>query len=1068
MMQMQENHQQPAATVPLSPEQRAVLAMHAGDAGAIVSLTASITGELDIAGLRAAVAIVMNCHGGLRHAFSATPGYRDLRQEVLAPTPGFDWQVIELPSAVGAAHPDSEPLPAPEPLAVALGQLARVTLTRYATDRHALTLMASVIAADGASLRILFNQIGHVYAGGQWPEEPGVFQHIQFIDWRQDLADNAEAIDGRAYWSRYLADIDGLPPPHLAYRQTGSTRALAPHRAHAYVIDAALAARIADCASALGYAPAVLLQALWWLLLARLTGLPRFAGGWQHDCRDDYQVMQGAVGVFEKVLPVVVELEDGTPFNAWLNGLAATLARHIEAQEYFAIEAPASLAHLAVGFAWATPITTLAGWSLDAPQTAMPCFELALHAQLSGQGGQLTLLADPTRYGHLAQQRLMQQLVTLVEAVLAQPSAAVGSLPLVGPAERAALLALNGAAVDFGTGNVAARIAGWATSTPDAPAIEFGQQVLGYRQLDAAANRMAHWMQAQGAGANSLVALNLPRSADMLVAMLAAWRIGAAYLPLEPEWPPARRAALLADAAPALLLQATSAESGGASWRVAGLDTFDASAFSALPPVHANASTDLAYVLYTSGSTGQPKGVAIEHGALFNYVAAASQAMCLATSRRWALTSSVAADLGNTALFGAWFNGACVVVAEPGDTKDADLFARFMTSAQIDGLKIVPSHLEALLECPAPRLPRTLVLGGEPAARALIERILALAPDCTIHNHYGPTETTVGVLIHAVDAKAALADTLPLSRPLANNFCYVLDRAMQLVATGAIGQLHIGGAQLCRGYLNRPSEPVFVSDPYRPGALLYRTGDLAYALPEGGIRLAGRTDHQVKVRGFRVELTEVEARLLADPEVRQAVVLAMPKPSGDIELVAVVVSMEVAGQHATQVTGLAQRMAAQLPAHMLPVRYASIATLPRLANGKIDRQALAAQIVVAPAYVTPARVPSTALEALLADCAARLLGREAVSIDDDFFDLGGHSLLAIKLVARIRKLLQVELAPGMVFDHPSVAAMAAALRQDHPDPAGLEELARIAMLDPATARLVVPPRQAAAPAATLR
>ena len=271
---------------------------------------------------------------------------------------------------------------------------------------------------------------------------------------------------------------------------------------------------------------------------------------------------------------------------------------------------------------------------------------------------------------------------------------------------------------------MADRIAHWAQATPDAPALEAGEQRLNYRELDGRINRLAHWLAAQGVTPGSIVALNLPRSIELTVAIFAAWRVGAAYLPLEPEWPEARRASVLADARPALVLDAAAPPVP--------------EGMPGTPPAHRISPQDLAYVLYTSGSTGKPKGVAIEQGHLLNYVAAASAAMRLDACRRWALTSSVVADLGNTALFGAFFNGACLVVAAEDDVKDADAFARFMAEREIDAIKIVPSHLEALLECESPHLPRTLVLGGEAAPRALVERIARLAPQCAIYNHYGP------------------------------------------------------------------------------------------------------------------------------------------------------------------------------------------------------------------------------------------------------------------------------------------------------------------------------------------
>ena len=319
------------------------------------------------------------------------------------------------------------------------------------------------------------------------------------------------------------------------------------------------------------------------------------------------------------------------------------------------------------------------------------------------------------------------------------------------------------------------------------------------------------------------------------------------------------------------------------------------------------------------------------------------------------------------------------------------------------------------------------MLGGEAAPRSLIERIARLAPDTAIYNHYGPTETTVGVMVHRVSAGEAASPVLPLSRVLANNRVHVLDEALRIVPSGGLGAVYVGGAQLCRGYLNREVEGAFVADPFEPGQELYRTGDLACVLPEGGIRLAGRADDQIKIRGFRVEPAEVEAVMLSQPGVRQAVVLAVPGGGGDAELRAFVVGDGALASEAGR-SALTERLGTLLPAHMVPARCTFVAEFARLPNGKIDRQSLLLSAARSDDRKPVAAAPRDALESVLAECMASLLQRDAIGVEDDFFELGGHSLLVIKLVARIRKQLRIDIAPGLVFDHPSVATLAAALR----------------------------------------
>ncbi|ATA56042.1 non-ribosomal peptide synthetase [Variovorax boronicumulans] len=1023
---MEDRFENFEAALPLSPEQRAVLAMHRGAALPPLAVSVTIEGALDEAHLRTVAAEVLQAHEAMRLAM----------RDAVDP---FAWR--QQPRAtLSASHAQAD-----ASMQLQEGGVVRIGLDRVDAAHHRLTLSAHPLAADAASLAALVARIAEA-CGNEGKADAEPFQYTQFAAWRDALAhdDEEDAVKGRAYWAGYLAGGEALAAPRLVARQGDVGDVAAPaRRVVERTLDAALLSRLDALARSHGVQVSELLQAAWWALLARLTGFVRFTGGWQHDCRLDYEVMQGAIGVYEKVLPLRVEIGAEEPFADWLARFAAQARTHVEAQEYGVLDAAADAAHLAVGFALRTPDDLPASWQVTQRPGPLPCFELALEVEWSAQRAVFALHANEGRYAAPALERLLQQLFVLLQAVADSPATPVQDLTLIDADERKALLALDGASVDVGTQGIAERIAHWARTTPDAPAIEDGEQRLSYAALDVRINRMAHWMRTQGVQRGGLVALALPRSLDLLVAMLAAWRAGAGYLPLEPEWPAARRAAVLADAKPALLLQAEPVQDADASaWRVAMAGGIDLSAFDVSVPDVPAAPHDLAYVLYTSGSTGKPKGVVIEQAQLLNYVAAASSAMALDGYRRWALTSTVAADLGNTALFGAFFNGACLVVAGAEATKDAAAFTRFMAERRIDAIKIVPSHLEALLEAETPVLPRLLVLGGEAASRSLLERIARAAPPpaCTVYNHYGPTETTVGVMVHRLEPGAAFPDQLPLplSQVLANNRVRVLDHALRLAPTGALGELYIGGAQLCRGYLGGVAAEAFIDDPFAPGERLYRTGDLACVLPGGALRIAGRADHQLKVRGFRVEPGEIEAVLLAQDGVRQAVVLPVAVPAGGVELVACVVG------DADKVSGLRERLAALLPAHMVPSRCVQVEAFPRLANGKVDRLALAAAMPASAGAAAPregAQAPRDALEHLLAAGMAELLGRASIGVDEDFFELGAHSLLVIKLAARIRRLLRVEIAPGLVFDHPSVTTLARAVHAASADPAQTEQLA---------------------------
>ncbi|SDE75800.1 amino acid adenylation domain-containing protein [Paracidovorax valerianellae] len=1046
-------------TFPLSPEQRALLSMAGSDPCAAVltlELRTRIDGALEPLRLRAAVESTVGTHGALATALRPVPGYRGLRQQPLDTQPVLDWHACDLRGSAGgsAALDDWVQGLAAAPMDPAGATVLRVGLARTDDAQHVLLLAANALAVDQGSLASLLDQIALAYASEARGVSDEPFQYAQFVEWRQDLEEGEDALHGQTYWRRHVEAADTLPPLRLD-AWTGSQGGDLPaslELRHLLPVDSALVDRIDAAAAAAGTHVHTLLQAVWWLLLSRLGQESRFMAGWQHDCRDDYDVMQGSVGAFSKVLPVAVDIPPTACFADWLNRLHATLDAHVQAQEFCPLEAMALSTHPRWGFLTRpAPARHTVGetvWQVESLAVPLSCFDGVLDVRWSaGHPARLGLYAAAGRCSEAAADALLTQFTTLLAGVVTQPDIPVDSLSLVGERERALLLSINQATLDFGPLNVGQHIARWAVLTPDAIAIESGAEDLSYRELEISVAHMAQALQARGLPAGGLLAIELPRSLDLVVAILAAWRVGAGYLPLEPEWPLARRQAVLEHARPACVLRALAADSATSlkeaqPWReivladVANVADLKVDA-PAEPASHRSAQVDdLAYVLYTSGSTGQPKGVVIGQAQLLNYVASATQAMDLGRCRRWALTSSVVADLGNTALFGALFNGACLVIAGPNDVKDARAFSAFMAQRRIDAIKMVPSHLEALLEDEAPVLPETLVLGGEATTGALLQRIERLAPKCRIYNHYGPTETTVGVMVHAHQTGSETRGdaTLPLTQVLANNRIYVLDEQLQLVPQGGRGMVFIGGAQQCRGYLHREeSGEAFLDDPFVPGERMYRTGDLAYRLVGGGIRLAGRADHQIKIRGFRVEPAEVEAVLVLHPQVSQATVIAVTGEGGAPELAAfVVAAFESAGMVPPTPAALRSHVETRLPAAMVPARCVVLARFPRLPNGKIDRIALAA-LAASEGQHAPSELPRNALEHWLAEAMAQLLQRESVGVHDDFFDLGAHSLLVIKLVARIRKQLQFDVAPGLVFDHPSISALAEALQQGEGD-----------------------------------
>lgn len=1018
----------------LGREQRA-LSAHAATP---VTLSATIEGPLDAQRLQRALCRVAARHPATGLVFGRVEGLRGLRQHFAGALPAWS------PAAPDQGTPETA---------------LQAALQVLHDNRAQLTLTAHPLAADGPSLVTLLRELAQAYADESAPAGEAPLPYADYLDWTDGLAqENTEA--GAGYWQAVRERLARLDAPRLPWQRAGNaSEALAAQRVE---LPATEAAAVAAWAAAVGQPLAHALQAAWWLLLARLDPAAAFCAGWQHDCRDDFDVLAGAVGRYEALLPVAVQPDMAAPFADWLAAFGAQLQQHLDWREHCPADASAG-APARVGFCCRGPSSmqwrhgTL-HWRADAPRAPLPGLALALQVHVEdGAPRQLVLHHADSIHDADAMACLLDQYRTLLQTLRAMPDTAVGALPLATAAERARANAMHAPTLHVGTQMLPQRLAHWASERPHAPALSAPGLQLTYAGLARAVDAVARQLPALGLRPGQPVGLLLPRSGELVVALLAVMRAGAPYLPLDPAWPPQRRAQILADAGATLVLtDAAHACTAGPlpHAEIAALLAADtaadatADATDTLPTVDA---AQPAYVLYTSGSTGTPKGVAINHGQLLNYAAASGQALRLDRCQRFGLTSTVAADLGNTTLFGALWHGACLCVADEADMRHAAAFAAFLAREHVDCLKIVPSHLDALLDgdtAPLPLPPHaTIVLGGEAAAVALLQRLRARMPQARLCNHYGPTETTVGILVHdAGRAADAMAAPLPLTQVLANCEAYVRTAAGNLAAAGETGELWLGGSQLCAGYLGgEVSGTAFVAHPERPGQRLYRSGDLARYLPSGGIELVGRADHQIKVRGFRIECGEVEQALAALPGVRQAVVMLAAPAGGAPQLATWIVPDDATAADAAAVrNALRHALAERLPEAMIPALWFAVPALPRLPNGKVDRRALAQAAAASPApsaSAGAAREPASELEALLLDQLRDLLGAPDLAVRDDLFEAGGHSLLVIKLVARIRKLLKLEIAPAMVFDAPDAAALARALRNASADPDGLETLA---------------------------
>ncbi len=574
--------------------------------------------------------------------------------------------------------------------------------------------------------------------------------------------------------------------------------------------------------------------------------------------------------------------------------------------------------------------------------------------------------------------------------------------------------------------------------TPAAAALRFRDKTLTYTDLNLRTGALAAHLSALGAEPGSLVAVCMDRSVEMVVALYAILKAGCAYVPIDPEYPAERMGFMLEDLeGPIVLTQRHLADRFvGTTARVITIDE-------ALPetrtqlgskdPLPMVSPDDLAYVIYTSGSTGRPKGAMITHEAIANRIYWMQEYFGLTPEDKVLQKTPFSFDVSVWEFFWPLLFGAELVIAEPGGHRDSRYLAQTIIEHGITTIHFVPSMLQLFLEDPKARectSLRRVICSGEALSRVLQDRFYAQF-DCELHNLYGPTEAAVDVTAWKCDPASPLS-FVPIGEPVANTQMHILDDAMQPIPVGSVGELYIGGVQVGRGYLNRPELTAerFITDPFRPGGTLYKTGDLARYQPDGSIEFLGRADFQVKIRGFRVELGEIEAALEALDGVRAAVVVAVERTSGDLELVAYVAHPD---GDALPVDDLRRRLAAQLPEYMVPTTFIAVERFPLTTSGKVDRKALPAPVRTRPELDGPYAAPRSALERLIAAKWCQLLDLDRVGIYDRFFELGGTSLAAARFVNQIQTELGESIFVVSLFGAPSVAEYATYLEREFSD-----------------------------------
>jgi amino acid adenylation domain-containing protein len=914
----------------------------------------------------------------------------------------------------------------------------RATLVPIADERQLLMLSLPAFCADSTTLKNLGHEMASALAGRDCGE---VMQYADLVEWQNELLASEEAKVGRDFWrencrSIDLAGLESLTLPLEKKTESPFEFASFEHP------DRKLAAALEPLAQELNSSLETLLLAAWNVLLARVLSNPAVVVGCEFDGRR-YEELRSTFGPLARVLPLQIEVGGQHSFREIVEKIGRAHADARNWQESFAWNRVNETAHAFLPFAFSyidagsNERTNGPQFTVERVLVVSEPFKLRLNALLRQQELILEFHYDRSKLAPSAVTRLAGYYHNLLAAAVEKPQTPISRLPLLSPTERRQLLIdWNQTQASHAADKCLHQLfEDQASRTPERLAVRCGEETLTYRDLNQRANQLAHFLARQGVGPDSAVGLCLERSTAMMVALLGILKAGGAYVPLNADSPRARMEEQLKRASALVTeskLLAHLPEFAGPLLVLERDQLLLVEESSANPEPRATPE-NLAYVIYTSGSTGVPKGVAVRHRNLVNYADFITKKLGLRDypqGLEFATVSTLAADLGNTCIYPALISGGGVHVIPHEASTDPLRFGQYLSQYPLDVLKIVPSHLQALLEGEqtARLLPREfLIMGGEALTPKLVKQIESLRPTCQIMNHYGPTETTIGSLTLSLkdyDWRNSPLKTIPIGRPIQNTQVYVLDAHLEPVPIGVPGELYISGAGVSAGYLGDPQKTAerFVTNPFsqHPDSNMYRSGDVVRYGEDGAIEFLGRSDDQIKIRGFRVELGEIEAILARHAAVKQAVVVAKEDAQGEKRLVAYVVSDGAAEAGET----LRRYLKQELPDYMVPQAIVPMAKLPLNANGKIDRKLLPEpeQVSKARTYV----VPRTACETAMVDVWAEVLhlDKGKISVDDNFFDLGGHSLLATQVVSRLRRALNIELPLRMLFEFPTVAGFA--------------------------------------------
>ncbi len=1024
-------------------------------------ITASrLDGPLDAVALECAFDDIVQRHESLRARFFALDGVPHCCIEPAARAPV---RLIDLSDVDASMRDDAAQRAlleaAREPFDLARAPLLRMTLVRLAPHHHLCCVVVDHIVADGLSMAIMFADLQALYrqrVGGP-PARLALLpvQYVDYVHWQRE-AFAAGALDEHlAYWKQQLRGL----PPVLALPTDRPRPRVQTHRGarHLEVLPPELAAALKATARREGVTLYMLMLAAFEVLLHRYSGEDDFAVGTVVGARDRPEV-EPVVGFFANNIVQRADLSGNPTLRELLGRVRETALKAYAHQEMpfdLLVEALAPRRDLdhsplfQVLFVLhnihmrRSEMDRITAEPHELPLTTAR-FDLAVDVFDTPEDMRVYFEHNADLFDAATIERMMGHYVHLLGAVVsADTSTRVGALPLLGDDEARALRARS-----RGTALAPPRVSSvhgmfevQAHRTPTAEAVRFGPHGITYAELDARANRVAHHLLALGVRPESLVGICLERSIDMVVALLAVLKAGAAYVPLDPAFPRDRIQFMMADAELTLVLTQSSllAALPAGSAQAVALDAL-AAQLDALPshaPPSACGAQSLAYVIYTSGSTGRPKGVQIEHGAVVNFLRSMHVEPGVDAADRWVAVTTLSFDIAGLEIFGPLTAGGTVVLADRATALDGRRLAALLDDEGATVLQATPATWRLLLESGWAGVRRAgglkMLCGGEALPRDLAERLLTLPGQ--LWNLYGPTETTIWSTATRVrDVTRAIS----IGRPIAETTVHVLEPSGKPAPIGVAGELCIGGAGVARGYRNRPeltAEKFVVIDAAGTPERVYRTGDLVRLRSDGELEFVGRRDHQVKLRGFRIELEEIENVLAAHRGVRQCVVAVREDVPGDQRLVAYVVPGDDAAFDADTARTTLRRT---LPEYMIPNLFVTLDALPLTPNGKVDRKALPAPQAAAPAAPAAPDAVMTPEQQRVAASWRDVLGLPRVALRDNFFDLGGHSLLLVKLQVRLQRDFGIELPLVELFQRTTVEAQAERLASSAADDSALQ------------------------------